>query len=110
MRAEEHHERPGDRNLESARPARNAWLETLSATAIAFASVPVVNALTTDRGLFNSLAAGDSVFAVFDGAMLLIAVGFGWAALKVARRPSGQGRKAASRGSSARRVPSTETA
>ncbi|HWV60113.1 MAG TPA: PepSY-associated TM helix domain-containing protein [Sphingopyxis sp.] len=92
-----------------ARPARRAWLEALSATALAFALVPVVNALTTDRSLFASLAAGDSVFAAFDGAMLLIAAGFGWAALKLARRPIGQGRKTASRGSSAR-VISGETA
>src|SRR3546814_1037263 len=65
-----------------ARPARHAWLETLAATALAFAAVPVVNALTTDRSLFASFAVGDSVFAGFDGAMLLIAAGFGWAALK----------------------------
>src|SRR3546814_4740167 len=49
-----------------ARPARRAWLETLAATALAFAAVPVVNALTTDRSIFASLAAGDAVFAGFD--------------------------------------------
>ena len=72
-----------------ARPARRAWLETLSATALLFAAVPVVNALTTDRSLVASLIAGDTIFASFDGAMLVIAAGFGWAALKVARRQPG---------------------
>ena len=90
-----------------ARPARRAWLETLSATALAFAAVPVVNALTTDRSLFTSLAAGDAVFAAFDGAMLLIAVGFGWAALKVARRQEG---RVSSRRASAGAIPGVEAA
>ncbi len=93
-----------------ARPARNAWLETLSATALAFASVPVVNALTTDRGFFTSLAAGDSVFAVFDGAMILIAAGFGWAALKAARRGRAQGGRAMARRSPTDAIPGVEAA
>jgi len=93
-----------------ARPARRAWFETLTATALAFASVPLVNALTTDRSLFASLAAGDTVFATFDGAMLLVAAGFGWAAMKAARRGRAQGGTAASRGTSARAMPGAGTA
>ena len=88
-------------------PARRAWPEALSATALAFASVPLVNALTTDRSLVASLAAGDSLFAMFDGVMLVLAAGFGWAALKVARR---RDREAASRGSPMRAIAGAEAA
>src|SRR3546814_17552847 len=52
-----------------ARPARRAWLETLSATTLAFAAVPVVNTLTTHRSLFTPLPAADAVFASFAGAL-----------------------------------------
>lgn len=72
-----------------ARPARPAWIEGLMATALAFAAVPVVNALTTDRSLVASLVGRDWVFAGFDLAMLAIAAGFGFAARKVARRAQG---------------------
>jgi uncharacterized iron-regulated membrane protein len=90
-----------------ARPAARAWREALSATALAFAAVPLVNALTTDRSLIASLAAGDAVFAIFDGAMLFIAAGFGWAALKLARR---QGGARPSRPASAGAIPGAEAA
>lgn len=69
-----------------ARPARRAWTETLAVTAVAFACVPIVSALTTDRSLVASLAAGDRVFAGFDISMLLVAAGFGWAASRAMRR------------------------
>jgi len=61
------------------RPARRAWRETLALAAAAFAAIPLVNALTTDRGLFASLATGDGLFAAFDLSMLAIAalIGFG---------------------------------
>ncbi|WP_077146996.1 PepSY domain-containing protein [Sphingopyxis sp. KK2] len=68
------------------RPTPRAWPEALAVTAIAFACVPIVNALTTDRSLVASLIAGDRVFAGFDLAMLLAAAGFGWAASRVLRR------------------------
>lgn len=77
-----------------ARPPRRAWLEGLAATALLFAAVPLVNALTTDRSLVASLFAGDMVFASFDSAMLALAAGFGWAALKVARRQPGKAARA----------------
>lgn len=82
-----------------ARPARRAWLESLSAVALAFAAVPIVNALTTDRSLVASLIARDWVFAWFDIAMLVIAAGFAFAAIKLARREQGatRVRKAQSR-------------
>ncbi|WP_374406391.1 PepSY-associated TM helix domain-containing protein [Pelagerythrobacter sp.] len=69
-----------------ARPARRTWPEALGAAAIAFALVPIVSALTTDRSLAASLTHGDTVFAVFDSTMVVLAAGLGWAALKVARR------------------------
>lgn len=55
-----------------ARPARRAWIELCAAVALLFGSVPVVNALTTSRGLPVSLMHGDWVFAGFDLVMLAI--------------------------------------
>ncbi|UPG83964.1 PepSY domain-containing protein [Luteibacter aegosomatis] len=69
------------------RPPRRAWIESLSMVAAAYAAVPAVNALTTDRGLLRSLAAGDLVFAGFDLSMLVTAMGFAFAAWKLHRRP-----------------------
>jgi len=48
------------------RPARKAWIELLWLGALLLALLPVLNALTTDRGLWRSLADGDWVFAGFD--------------------------------------------
>jgi uncharacterized iron-regulated membrane protein len=59
--------------LSLLRPAAKAWRETLVISAAAFAAIPVVNAVTTDRGLFDSLASGDWLFVGFDVAMLSIA-------------------------------------
>ncbi len=75
-----------------ARPAQRGWIEALVAVAIAFAAVPIVNALTTDRSLLASVVSHDWAFAGFDMAMIAIAAGFGFAALKVARREAGRGR------------------
>lgn len=75
-----------------ARPTRRGWIEGLAAVATAFAAVPLVNALTTDRSLVASLGAGDWVFAGFDLTMLAISVGFAFAALKLARRETAKGR------------------
>ena len=90
-----------------ARPARRAWIESLSAAALAFVSVPIVNALTTSRGLPASLMAGDSIFALFDIAMLVIAAGFCGAAFKVAQRDAG---RAANRRMRKASPPATEVA
>ncbi len=70
------------------RPTRLAWRETLAVAALGFAAVPLVNAVTTDRNLFASLAAGDWVFAGFDLMMLALAAGFALACRRaVAARP-----------------------
>lgn len=91
----------------AVRPSARAWAEVLALTAAAFALVPIVNALATDRSLIASLAAGDFVFAGFDTTMLLFAAGFGWAALKASRRSTAP---RTSRGERPTGSPSTEVA
>lgn len=68
-----------------ARPARAAWTEGLAACAALFAAVPLVNALTTGRGLLTSLSRGDVLFAAFDAGMLACAAVFAFAAWRVAK-------------------------
>ncbi len=70
------------------RPARRAWIETLSLAALAFAAIPVTNALITDRGLVASLLTRDGLFVGFDVAMAATAALFAFAAWRAARRPS----------------------
>ncbi|MGC4252806.1 MAG: PepSY-associated TM helix domain-containing protein [Sphingobium sp.] len=67
-----------------ARPAKRAWVEALTICAALYALVPVVNALTTSRGLVPSLIARDWVFVGFDGVMLATAAACAFAAWKVA--------------------------
>jgi hypothetical protein len=68
------------------RPAARAWPEMLGLAAALFAAVPLVNAVTTPRGLPVSLLAGDWLFVSFDLVMLLLALGFAMAARKAARK------------------------
>ena len=80
------------------RPVRCAWVEGLALSAAAFAALPLVNMVMTDRGLFTSIASGDWLFLSFDGAMLAIAalLGFGsWRAAQVRVAPPRRQRKAA---------------
>ncbi|MDH4990670.1 PepSY-associated TM helix domain-containing protein [Aquamicrobium lusatiense] len=67
----------------SLRPLKRAWLELLWMTTTAFAAVPVVNALTTDRHLGVTLPHGDWALAGFDLVMLAFAGGFALMAVKV---------------------------
>jgi hypothetical protein len=46
-----------------SRPARRAWVEQLWVAAALLALLPVLNACTTDRPLWRSLAEGDWVYA-----------------------------------------------
>lgn len=69
------------------RPPRRAWVESLGLVAVAYLAVPVVNALTTQRGLVPSLRDGDLLFAGFDACMLVAAALFAFAAWKADRRP-----------------------
>jgi hypothetical protein len=84
--------------LSCLRPARRAWVETLAVAAALFAAIPVVNALTTDRGLPGSILAGDRLFAAFDLAMLGAAAILATAAWYAARpRPQARARTARAR-------------
>ncbi|AUW57581.1 PepSY domain-containing protein [Sphingobium sp. SCG-1] len=66
-----------------ARPVKRAWIEALAACASLYALVPVVNDLTTTRGLFPSLMAQDWIFAGFDLVMLVTAAGCAFTAWKL---------------------------
>lgn len=68
------------------RPRDRAWREQLSLAAFAFAAIPALNAITTERHLGQSLAAGDWVFAGFDLTVLGIGALFGWAAWLVGKK------------------------
>jgi uncharacterized iron-regulated membrane protein len=48
------------------RPAKRAWIELLWLAAVLLALLPVLNALTTRRPLWHSIAQGDGVFVGFD--------------------------------------------
>lgn len=63
-----------------------AWVEGLSMAAMAFASVPVVNAAMTGRHLGISLPAGDWVYSGFDLVMLSLAAFFCMAAIRTRRK------------------------
>ncbi|MGR6652967.1 PepSY-associated TM helix domain-containing protein [Pseudomonas mosselii] len=69
------------------RSGRRAWGEQLTLGALAFASLPVLNALTTDKGLDHSIAAGDWAMAGFDLTALATGVFLAWAAGKMLRAP-----------------------
>lgn len=62
------------------RPVHKAWVETLAVSAMTFATVPVANALLTNRGFLASLRSGDWLFVSFDLAMLVIAAALAFAA------------------------------
>ncbi|MEM8814277.1 MAG: PepSY-associated TM helix domain-containing protein [Pseudomonadota bacterium] len=68
------------------RPRLEAWRELTWAAALACGSLPIVNALTTDKHLLNSVAAGDRVMAAFD----LTALAFGFLFAVLASRLSDQ--------------------
>ncbi|MEI2416852.1 PepSY-associated TM helix domain-containing protein [Orrella sp. JC864] len=70
----------------SVRPIKRAWLELAWLTAAAYALVPVLNALTTDRHLGVTLAHGDWGLAGFDLTMLGLGAAFAWMAHKIRRR------------------------
>lgn len=69
------------------RPVRRAWMETLAIGAMAFAAVPIVNTITTNRGLAASLTSGDGLFVAFDITMIAAAALLAFAAWKC-RKPA----------------------
>ncbi|MFT4053380.1 MAG: PepSY-associated TM helix domain-containing protein [Novosphingobium sp.] len=68
-----------------ARPAKRAWVEALTTSAVLFALIPIVNALTTSRGLALSLYSADWAFAGFDLTIIAFAAGLAYTARKVLR-------------------------
>jgi uncharacterized iron-regulated membrane protein len=80
--------------LQLLRPARRAWTEGFAIGATAFAAIPVVDTLTTSRGLPGSILSGDTLFAAFDLAMLAIAALLAIGAWRSARsKPAAKIRK-----------------
>lgn len=69
------------------RPGRRAWTEQLGLGALAFASLPILNALTTDHGLTHSIAAGDWVMAGFDLTALAVGLFLAWGTSRMMRAP-----------------------
>ncbi|WP_043834918.1 PepSY-associated TM helix domain-containing protein [Muricoccus aerilatus] len=71
------------------RRGRQAWVEQFAAGALAFALLPLLNALVTRRHLLTTLSEGDHVRAAFDLGLLGCALLLGALAWKVARhRPT----------------------
>ncbi|WP_338879521.1 PepSY-associated TM helix domain-containing protein [Achromobacter veterisilvae] len=69
-----------------ARPTGRAWVELLWACAAAYALVPVLNALTTEQHLWNTLARGDWARAGFDLTMASLAAVFAMLAHRVGHK------------------------
>lgn len=67
------------------RPARRAWIELLGLAAALLALLPLLNAVTTQRPLWRSIAEGDWVFAGFELMLWVFAALHGLLAWRVAR-------------------------
>lgn len=78
------------------RPVMLAWRDSLIVTSAAFLFLPLLNGLTTERHLLNTIAHGDWVLVSIDLVFIALGLMFGWAALKVREKgpQSGKARKA----------------
>ncbi|MET0222521.1 MAG: PepSY-associated TM helix domain-containing protein [Tardiphaga sp.] len=76
------------------RPARSAWVEQLWTAAAMLALLPVVNAVTTQRALWHSLADGDWVFIGMDAMCWALAALHAVLALRTARTAVPSARRA----------------
>ncbi|MDP2561924.1 PepSY domain-containing protein [Psychrobium sp. 1_MG-2023] len=65
------------------RPTSRAWFDQSLIAAIAFSCIPLVNLLTTDRHLGETLFIGDWNYAAFDLSMLIIGLCFTAAAVRL---------------------------
>ena len=74
---------------------RSAWCNLCAIGALLFVSVPLVNAVTTTRGLAASLIAGDAPYIAFDLMMAAVAVGFAYGWMRLRRPPKSAPRKGA---------------
>ncbi|VFR31956.1 FIG138928: iron-regulated membrane protein [plant metagenome] len=72
------------------RRPRRAWVELLAAAALLCAGLPVFNLALTDRGLLDSLAAGDAALVGMELGLLACAVAFGLIAWAVSRHAPGR--------------------
>lgn len=68
------------------RPEKRAWIEVFALGALAFGLLPLLNALTTDRHLGVTLAAGDWGLAGVDMGMIVAGLLMGLLAWRVHRR------------------------
>jgi len=64
------------------RPATRAWPEQLQLAALVYIALPLVNALTTDKHLMNSLLQQDWGFAAFDLTFFTVGCCFAFSAYK----------------------------
>ncbi|MDR1646811.1 MAG: hypothetical protein LBR88_02095, partial [Zoogloeaceae bacterium] len=71
------------------RPAKRAWVELFACAAAAFALLPALNALTTDKHLAATIAHGDWALAAVDLTFLAFAAGFGCIAWRAGIRNQG---------------------
>lgn len=71
----------------SVRPGRRAWAEQLWLAALLWAGLPLLNQLTTDQGLMQSIPAGDWAMAGFDLTALGCGLFLAWGARKMQRPP-----------------------
>ncbi|MDR3397607.1 MAG: PepSY-associated TM helix domain-containing protein [Pandoraea sp.] len=67
------------------RPAKRAWIELLWIATAVLALLPVLNAVTTSRGLWHSVAAGDWVYVGVDLMMWALAGLHAWLAIRTTR-------------------------
>lgn len=68
------------------RPARQGWIELSTLAALAFAALPAVNLLTSDRHLLATVAHGDWRLAAVDLTLLGFGAAFGLLAWRLRRR------------------------
>lgn len=76
------------------RPGRRAWGEQLALGALAFALLPLLNALTTGQGVNHAIAVGDWAMAGFDLTALGTGLFLAWAAGKMLRAPKAVAKRA----------------
>lgn len=76
------------------RPGRRAWVEQLGLGALAFALLPVLNAVSTGQGLNHSLVVGDWAMAGVDLTALATGLFMAWAARKMLRSAKPVGKRA----------------
>lgn len=67
------------------RPAKQAWIETLTAAALLVGLLPLLSAATTQRNLVSAIHRGDWAMAAFDLTLCALGGLIGFCAWKAAR-------------------------